>query len=201
LGAADAIIHDPGVCQTILDLTKLSGYREAATPHRAIDRLIKLAGDGWRVVHLVEDNAMERSVESSIRCAEHNIPFCILPNTDESIGAEAPLAGCGKMREHLHSGARALPASPESRNTDQRNQCLGLCSWIPGPPLTGRPGMTREFFSTLLGFLLVRQTLLVERGNPRSTFVVLAASPQSEAELAIMQCQPPPDFSMPGLAG
>jgi siroheme synthase len=142
LGAAEAIIHDPGVCQTILDLTKPSGYREAATPHRAIDRLIKLAGDGWRVVHLVEDNAMERSVESSIRCAEHNIPFCILPNTGESIGAEAPL-----------------------------------------------------------GFLLVRQTLLVGRANPRSTLVVLAASPQSEAELAIMQCQPPPDFSMPGLAG
>ncbi len=24
------------------------------------------------------------------------------------------------------------------------------CSWVPGPPLTGRPGMTRGFFSTLL---------------------------------------------------
>jgi hypothetical protein len=57
------------------------------------------------------------------------------------------LAGCGKMQEHRHSGARALPASPESRNTDQRNQWLGQCSWFPGgpPPLTGRPGMTREF--------------------------------------------------------
>jgi hypothetical protein len=54
------------------------------------------------------------------------------------------------MQEHRHSGARALPASPESRNTDRRNQCLGLCSWVPDPALTGRPGMTREFFSTLL---------------------------------------------------
>jgi hypothetical protein len=49
------------------------------------------------------------------------------------------------MQEHLHSGARALPASPESRNTDQRNQSLGLCSWVPDPALIGRPGMTREF--------------------------------------------------------
>jgi hypothetical protein len=54
------------------------------------------------------------------------------------------------MQEDRHSGARALPENPESRNTDQRNQWLGLCSWIPGPALTGRPGMTREFFSTLL---------------------------------------------------
>jgi len=125
LGAADAIIHDPGVSKTILDLTKPSGYREAATPHRAIDRLIKLARDGWRTVHLVEDNTMERSVESSIRYAAHNIPFCILPNAGESVGADAPL-----------------------------------------------------------GFLLVQQTLLVGRANPRSTLVVLASSPQSEAELA-----------------
>jgi hypothetical protein len=50
------------------------------------------------------------------------------------------------MQEDRHSGARAPPASPESRNTDQRNQSLGLCSWVPGPVLTGRPGMTRQFF-------------------------------------------------------
>jgi hypothetical protein len=54
------------------------------------------------------------------------------------------------MQEHRHSGARALPASPESKNTNQRNQRLGLCSWVPGSALAGRPGMTREFFSTLL---------------------------------------------------
>ena len=57
------------------------------------------------------------------------------------------------MREHRHFGARALPASPESKNTDQRNQWLGLCSWVPGSPVTGGPGMTREFFSTLLVLL------------------------------------------------
>lgn len=54
------------------------------------------------------------------------------------------------MQEGRHSGARTLPASPEPRNTDQRNQQRGLCSWVPGPALMGRPGMTREFFSTLL---------------------------------------------------
>ena len=58
------------------------------------------------------------------------------------------------MRKHRHSGARALPSSPESKNTDQRDQYFGLCSWVPGPALTGRPGMTREFFSTLLGVWL-----------------------------------------------
>ena len=55
------------------------------------------------------------------------------------------------MQKHCHSGARALPASPEPRNTDRRNQWLGRCSWFPGPALTGRPGMTGDFFSILLG--------------------------------------------------
>jgi len=54
------------------------------------------------------------------------------------------------MQEHRHCGARALPTSPESRNTEQRNQYLGRCSWMPGPALSGRPGMIREFFSILL---------------------------------------------------
>jgi hypothetical protein len=62
----------------------------------------------------------------------------------------AHLTGCGKLRECRHSGARALPASPESKNTDQTNQLLGLCSWVPGPALTGRPGTTRKFFISLL---------------------------------------------------
>ena len=57
------------------------------------------------------------------------------------------------MQDHRRSGARAAPASPETRNTEQRNQLLGLCSWVPGPALTGRPGMTCEFFSTLLVLL------------------------------------------------
>ena len=55
------------------------------------------------------------------------------------------------MHERCHSGARTSSASPESRNTSQRSQWLNPCSWIPGPALTGCPGMTNEFFSTLLG--------------------------------------------------
>src|SRR5262252_4991681 len=54
------------------------------------------------------------------------------------------------MQERRHSGARALPASPESRNTSQTNQRLGLCLWVPGSAPTGRPETAREFFSTLL---------------------------------------------------
>ena len=49
------------------------------------------------------------------------------------------------MLERRHSGARSQAASPESINTDPRNQWLGLCSWFPGPALTGRPGMTEGF--------------------------------------------------------
>jgi len=54
------------------------------------------------------------------------------------------------MLEGRHSGARALPASPESKNTDHRNQWLCRCFWVPGPAPTGRPGTTREFFRSLL---------------------------------------------------
>ena len=46
----------------------------------------------------------------------------------------AELAGCGKMQELRHSGARAVPASPETRNTDQKNQWLGLCHGLRARP-------------------------------------------------------------------
>jgi hypothetical protein len=48
-------------------------------------------------------------------------------------------------------GRGASPASPEPKNTGKTNQWLGLYAWVPGPTLTGRPGMTRGFFSSLLG--------------------------------------------------
>jgi hypothetical protein len=81
------------------------------------------------------------------------------------------------MQEHRHSGARALSASPESRNTDQRNQWLGQCSWFPGPPLKGRPGMTRECFSSLLVHRFIQLMQLdvpsaLSRRRPGSTFAV-----------------------------
>jgi hypothetical protein len=52
------------------------------------------------------------------------------------------------MLMRRYSGARALPASPESRNTCFRRQWIGWCSWVPGPALKGRPGTTAEFFTT-----------------------------------------------------
>jgi hypothetical protein len=47
-----------------------------------------------------------------------------------------------------HSGARALPASPESQYTCARSQLVGRCSWIPGPALKSRPGTTASFSAT-----------------------------------------------------
>jgi hypothetical protein len=72
-------------------LVKPPHYREAAAPLRAIERVIKLAQDGWRVVHLVKGNAVERAIECAIGFAEHDIPFRIVPNADEPIDGKAPL--------------------------------------------------------------------------------------------------------------
>jgi hypothetical protein len=49
------------------------------------------------------------------------------------------------MQEHGHFEARALPASPESRNTGQRNQSLGPCSWVSGGPDGPSRNDTRVF--------------------------------------------------------
>jgi hypothetical protein len=54
------------------------------------------------------------------------------------------------MLKHGHSGARAFPANLEYNKTDLRKQRFCQCSLIPGPALKGRPGMTAEFFRTLL---------------------------------------------------
>ena len=91
LGTADAVINDLGIANEILDLVKPSRYLEAAAPGRAIERSVKLAQDGWRVVHLVDGNAMERAVECAIRLAEHDIPIRIAANEDERGIGEAPI--------------------------------------------------------------------------------------------------------------
>src|SRR6516165_2579140 len=65
LGTADAVIADPSVAQEILDLVKPPRYREAAVADRAIKRSIKLAQDGWRVVRLVEGDAIERDATAT----------------------------------------------------------------------------------------------------------------------------------------
>ena len=91
LSTADAIIHDPGIGQEILDLVKPPRYREVASAGRAIKRVITLAEDGWRVVQLVKGDTMERAVEVATRCAERNIPFRIVPSAGDAVGNEVPL--------------------------------------------------------------------------------------------------------------
>ena len=91
LSTAEAVSHDPGIPDVILGLVKPPHYREAAAPLRAIERVIKLTQDAWRVVHIVEGNAVERAVECATRFAGHDIPFRIVPNAGAPIGGEAPL--------------------------------------------------------------------------------------------------------------
>ena len=92
LRSADAVIHDPGISKSVVDLVRRTHYREAAAPLRAIERAIKLAEDGWRVVQLVDGEVTERAVQSATRTAERNIPFRVVPNAGEAVGNEAPLA-------------------------------------------------------------------------------------------------------------
>ena len=103
LSTADAVIHDPGISKAVLDLVRPPQYREAAEPSLATERVIKLAEDGWRIVQLVKGNAMERAVESAIRCAERNILFRIVPNSGDPVGMEAPL-GLLMVRKTLSVG-------------------------------------------------------------------------------------------------
>jgi hypothetical protein len=103
LSTADAVIHDPGIPREILDLVKPPRYREVASLARALERSMKLAEDGWRVVQLVNGDVMERAVESAVRCAERNIPFRIVPTAGEPFNNEAPL-GLLLVRKTLSVG-------------------------------------------------------------------------------------------------
>lgn len=114
LGTADAVIHDLAVPRELLDPVKPAHYREVGAPNWAIGRAIKLAQDGWRVVHLVEGNAMERAIECAIRCAEHEIPFRIVPGAGEPIGREAPLGLLLVRKSATLGGADPLVARPGS---------------------------------------------------------------------------------------
>jgi siroheme synthase len=79
LATADAVIHDPAIPQPVLDLVRPPRYREAALPGQGTERSIKLAEDGWRVVHLVEGDAAECAIEHAALFAEHRIPFYVPP--------------------------------------------------------------------------------------------------------------------------
>lgn len=89
LGTADAVLHDPGISSRVLDLITPPRYREAAAPEQAIERSIKLARDGWRVVHLV--NGSTTTSKYSPRLAEHGIQLRIASNTGEPVGGETPI--------------------------------------------------------------------------------------------------------------
>jgi uroporphyrin-III C-methyltransferase len=110
LSTADAIIHDPGISKAVLDLVRPPHYREAVAPLLAIERVIELAEDGWRVVQLVEGDTLERAVEGSVRCVEHNVPFRIVTNAGEPLGGDAPL-GLVLVRKPMSSRG----ADPQSR--------------------------------------------------------------------------------------
>jgi uroporphyrin-III C-methyltransferase len=91
LSTADAVIHDVAVPRELLDLLRPSHYREAGPAYWAIGRAIHLAQDGWRVVHLVAGNTMERAIECAARCVEQEIPFRAVPGAGDAVAREAPL--------------------------------------------------------------------------------------------------------------
>jgi len=76
LGTADAVIHDHGIARQILDFVQSPRYREVASPEQAIERSIKLAEDGWRIVRLVEGDAVRRRVRHPVCRAQHSVPDC-----------------------------------------------------------------------------------------------------------------------------
>jgi hypothetical protein len=142
LQTADAVIHDLAVPSEFLDLVKPTPYRETGSPYWAIGRAIRLAQDGWRVVHLVEGSTMARAIECGARCAEQEISFRVVPGAGEAVGREVPL-----------------------------------------------------------GLLLVRQSAPLGGADPRSSLVLVVATPQSEAAAGAKRRLPPLGFSMCGLAG
>jgi hypothetical protein len=132
LDTADAVIHDPGISEEILYLVGPPRYREAAAPRRAIERSIKLAQDGWRVVLLVEGNTMERAIECAISFAERNIPFRIAHNAGEPIGGEVPLGLLLVLkplsfgRADPRSSLALLVAALRTETMEQRQPPLGF---------------------------------------------------------------------------
>jgi hypothetical protein len=75
-GMADAVIHDPGISNAILDLMKPPRYREAAASHWAIERSIKrrkMAGASYISSKAIRWNARLR--------ARSTVPSAIFPST------------------------------------------------------------------------------------------------------------------------
>ena len=128
LSTADAVIHDAGIAQGILNFVQAPRYREVTSPEQAIRRVIKLAENGWRVVLLVKGSAMKRAVEGAMRCAARNIPFRIVPNADDPVGNAAPL-GLLLVRKTLSvGGADSRPTLVLLIATPQSDAAAGNAS-------------------------------------------------------------------------
>jgi hypothetical protein len=127
LGVADAVIHDPGIPAQVLDLVKPPRYREAAEPRRAIERSIKLAEEGWRVVRLVGSSVVERAIETAINLSERDIPLHVVLNADE-------ISGAGLDRLLIH---QLVPLRPTAANPSP--MLLASPSAMAGAAETRRP--------------------------------------------------------------
>jgi hypothetical protein len=57
---------------------------------------------------------------------------------------------------------RSAPREPGTHEHRLEKQGFGLCSWVPGSALKGRPGMTTEFFRSLLMVRTIPLTAPVE---------------------------------------
>ena len=91
LSTADAVIHDPGIPQQMLDCVTPPVYCEAAEAEQAVERAVKLTQDGWQVLYLVKGSAAERAGECAVRLAGHGILLRILSNIGGPIGGETPI--------------------------------------------------------------------------------------------------------------
>jgi hypothetical protein len=91
------------------------------TPHRAIDPLIELGRDGWRVVHLVGDNTMEVPHRTNRVCAFFSNK--VLHLLSEIDFREATLDAITRMETGAYFCVSA-------RSADDFNPAL--MEWIPG---------------------------------------------------------------------
>jgi hypothetical protein len=124
LSIADAVIHDLGIDTRILALAEPPRYREAAEPQRAVKRVAKLAEDGWRVVHLVEGNAMERAIEAAKSVIDRHIPYRIVPSCSEPGTEETLFQACPVPRpgddEPQTTLVLLVPAPQEEATTSDK---------------------------------------------------------------------------------
>src|SRR5215472_7548892 len=111
VGAADVVIQDPRISGWVLDFVQPPRSFETVLPHQATERVINLALNGWRVVHLV-GNSIDRAIETANRCAERSIPFRILRwRNDQFIEEKASGAEPHYVSQPRHRAFRRVRGS------------------------------------------------------------------------------------------